>query len=138
MRQVRHVDHDGFWNRSHHDARRHLTDRQSQSGTDETGREILQQELAQDTRACSAQSGAQGELRGALDVPRQHEQSEIRAHDHQEKRHRDEQSGQGRLHGAEEHVAQGHRLDRASRQRIGVFARQVRHHVSELSLGARG
>ena len=90
--------------------------------------------MAHNARARGAKRGAHRQLRHALDVSSQHEESEVRTHGHQKEGHRDEKSGQDRLYVAEECVAERDRDDSTASQLVGIFACQSGHHGCELRL----
>ena len=112
-----------------------MTDDRSDGGAEQAGHEAFYEELVQHARPRRAQRGSHGQLGRPLDVPRQHEEREIRAHDHEQDRYGNEQAGQNRLRVAEQCVAQRHGDGRAPRQRLGVFARQLRRHGRKLGSG---
>ena len=137
IRQVGHADSDAIRNRREQTACRHLTDGHGQRGADEAGHEAFDEELAQDTPARGAQGGSHGQLRRARDVPSQHEQREIRTHDHEQESHGAEQARDDRLHVTEQCVAQRQGDDGAAGESIGGLARERRRHGGELGSGAR-
>ena len=105
IREVRHANPDAVRNRRQQTARGRVTEAECEGGAGQAGHEAFHKELAQQARACGAQRGSHGQLRGALDISRQHQEAKIRAHSHEQQGHRDQQPGQNRLHVAEQGLA---------------------------------